>query len=51
VHLHDHLGAALLALQHLLHPDHRQLDQVGRRALHGRVDRLPFGAAAARAVG
>jgi hypothetical protein len=42
---------ALLAVQHVLHLAHRQLDQVGRRALHGRVDGLALGAAAARAVG
>jgi hypothetical protein len=31
-----------------LHRDHRQLDQVGRGALHRRVDRGALGAGAAR---
>jgi hypothetical protein len=35
------------ALQLGLHGDHRQLDQVGRRALHGRVDGLALGAGGA----
>ena len=41
---------ALLRVERVLHRDHRQLDQVGRRALHRRVDRLALGAGAARAV-
>ena len=40
--------AALLAVDRLLHRNHRQLDQVGRRALHRRIDRLALGGAARR---
>jgi hypothetical protein len=50
VHLHDHLRAALLRVQYVLDLHHRQLDQVGGRALHGRVDRLALGAATPRPV-
>jgi hypothetical protein len=39
-----------VCVQHRLHRDHRQLDQVGRRALHRRVDGLALGAGLARAV-
>ncbi len=38
MHLHDHFDAPLLSIQHLLHLHHAHLDQIGRRALHGRVD-------------
>ena len=40
VHLHDHLRRRAPRVEHVLHRDHRELDQVGRRALHRRVDRL-----------
>jgi hypothetical protein len=50
VHLHHHARGPLLARPARLHGDHRQLDEVGRRALHGRVDGLALGAGAARAV-
>jgi hypothetical protein len=36
--------AIALALQHALHLDHGHLDEVGRGALHGRVDGSAFGA-------
>ena len=49
--LHDHAGAALLFIEDALHLHHAELDQVGRRALHGRVDGGAFGAGAARPVG
>ena len=38
MHLHDHLGGALLFVQRLLHSDHAHLDEVGCGALHGGVD-------------
>ena len=50
MHLHDHARAQLLGFQPALHRDHRQLDQIGRRALHRRIDRGAFGAGTARTV-
>jgi hypothetical protein len=48
VHLHHHARGAALIVQRLLHGDHRQLDEVGRRALHRRVDGLALGAGCLR---
>ncbi len=50
MHLHDHARAQLFGFEPVLHGDHRQLDQVSRRALHRRIDCGPFGPGAARAV-
>ncbi|MNV77631.1 hypothetical protein D3C71_1710720 [compost metagenome] len=51
VHLHDHLDVRLVRVQFLLHRHHGQLDEVGRRALHGRVDGSALSPGAAGAVG
>ena len=51
MHLHDHFAATRLGVQHLLHFDHAQLNEIGRRALHGRVDGGSLGATAARTIG
>ena len=51
VHLHDHLDLRLVGIQFLLHSHHGQLDEVGRRALHGGVDGGAFSPGAAGAVG
>ena len=45
------LRAKLFPFQPVMHRDHRQLDDVGRRALHRRIDRGTFGSLPARAVG
>ena len=50
MHLHDELAGEALATQPLVHGDHCELDEVGRRALHRRVDRGALGARAARAA-
>ena len=42
VNLHHHAGGPLLVIQGFLHRHHGQLDEVGRRALHGGVDGLAF---------
>ena len=51
MHLHDHFGGAVLGVQRVLHGHHAELDQICRRALHGRVDGGALGPGAARAVG
>ncbi len=38
MHLHDEQRGAFFGLDPVLHPDHRELDEVGGRALHGRID-------------
>ena len=51
MHLHHQAGAQVLASQPGVHVDHRQLDQVGGRALHGGVDGGALGHLAAPHVG
>ena len=41
--LHDHAGAEALRIERALHRDHRKLDEIGRGALHRRIDGGPFG--------
>ena len=48
VHLHDQLRARARLVEPVLHRDHRELDEVGRGALHRRVDRRALGGLAAR---
>jgi hypothetical protein len=48
VHLQDEPRREALAVEVLLHRDHRELDEVGRGALHRRVDRRALGAGAPR---
>src|SRR5215510_1066855 len=50
VHLHDQLRPELPAIDPLLHRDHRELDEIGRRALHRRVDRRTLGPSAPRGI-
>jgi hypothetical protein len=50
VHLHDHPDGGLLRIQRLLHGVQAELDQVGGRTLHRRVDGSALGAGAGRWV-
>src|SRR5579864_7971143 len=50
VHLENQLRAKTLALEMALYGDHRELDEIGGRALHRRVDRGALGACPARAA-
>ena len=43
MYLQQHLGFQLLAPQNLVDADHRQLDQIRRRALQRRIDRRALG--------
>ena len=51
MHLHDHFGLAFFIIQYFQHGVHAELDQIGCRALHGRIDGGALRSTAARAVG